>query len=170
MPTIGVTIRILSILAGTMSVISAVQSLFDIGLLPSLEAIVEFYRGLAASFFGIPAALFGLKLPQPMVDFWTVSFIGAGAYVRTPGIERCRAFRRLPLDPQSVWWKVVVFLIFGLSGLGVAMVLSSVSPFTYVDGFYEEPMDLMRGTAKNVFLVCAGAIAFFAANAYSLSR
>lgn len=170
MATFRTTIRVLSILVGTLSVISAVQSLLDIGLLPSLEAIVTFYRGLAASVFGLPAALFGFKLPQPIVDFWAVSFIGAGAYVRTPGIERCRAFRTLPLDPHSIWWKVIVFLVFGFSGLGIAMVLNAVSPFTYVDGFYEEPMDLGRGTAKNILLVCAGAIAFFAANAYSLSR
>jgi hypothetical protein len=135
MITIRSTIRVLSILVGTMSVISAVQSLLDIGLLPSLEAIVTFYRGLAASVFGLPASFFGLKLPQPIVDFWTVSFIGAGAYVRTPGIEKCRAFRTLTLDPQAIWWKVVVFLVFGFSGLGIAMVLNTVSPFTYVDGF-----------------------------------
>lgn len=170
MDTIRATIRVLSILVSTMSVISAVQSLLDIGLLPSLEAIVAFYRGLAASVFGLPAALFGFKLPQPIVDFWTVSFIGAGAYVRTPGIEQCRAFRTLQLAPQSIWWKVIVLLVFGFSGIGIAMVLNTISPFTYVDGFYEEPMDLGRGTAKNVLLVCAGAIAFFAANASSLSR
>ncbi|MDR4470833.1 MAG: hypothetical protein MRJ68_21460, partial [Nitrospira sp.] len=61
-------------------------------------------------------------------------------------------------------------LVFGFSGLGIAMVLNTASPFMYVDGFYEEPMDLGRGTSKNVLLVCAGAITFFAANAYSLSR
>jgi hypothetical protein len=170
MATIRATIRALSILVSARSVISAVQSLLDIGLIPSFEAIVTFYRGLAASVFGLPAALFGFRLPQPIVDFWTVSFIGAGAYVRTPGIEQCRAFRTLPLDPDSIWWKVIVFLVFGFSGLGIAMVFNSVSPFTYVDGFYEESMNLGRGTAKNVLLVCAGAIAFFAANAYSLSK
>ncbi|MDK2743143.1 MAG: hypothetical protein NDI90_09520 [Nitrospira sp. BO4] len=100
MATIRATIRVLSILVATMSVISAVQSLLHIGLLPSLEAIVTFYRGLAAFVFGLPAALFGFKLPQPIADFWTVSFIGAGAYVRTPGIERCRAFRTLRWNPK----------------------------------------------------------------------
>lgn len=50
------------------------------------------------------------------------------------------------------------------------MVLSTVSPFTYVDGFYEETSDLARGAAKNVLLVCVGAVVFFAVNAFSLSR
>ena len=109
MTTIKATIRVLSILAATMSVISFVQSLLTVGLLPSLEAIVTFYRDLAAFVFGLPAALLGFKLPQRIVDFWTTSFIGAGAFVRTPRIEQCRAFRNLPLDPNAIWWKVVVF-------------------------------------------------------------
>lgn len=104
------------------------------------------------------------------MDFWTISFIGAGAFVRTPRIEQCRAFRNLPLDPNAIWWKVVVFLVFGFSGIGLVMVLSTVSPFTYVDGFYEETSDLARGAAKNVLLVCVGAVVFFAVNAFSLSR
>jgi hypothetical protein len=64
------------------------------------------------------------------------------------------------LEPKAIRWKVAVFLVFGFSGLGIVMVLNTVSPFTYVDGFYEESMDLGRATAKNVLLVCAGAIAF----------
>lgn len=170
MATIRETIRVLSILAATMSVISFVQSLLAIGLLPSLEAIVTFYRDLAGAVFSLPAALLGFELPRRIVDLWTVSFIGAGAFVRTPRIEQCRAFRTLPLDPKATWWKVIVFLVFGFSGLGIAMVLSAVSPSTYIDGSYEEPQDLGRGTAKNVLLVCAGAVVFFAINAFSLSR
>ena len=109
----------------------------------------------------------GLELPQPLVDFWTVSFLGAGAYVRTDGIERCRALRSYKLDPQSTLWTVGLFIAFGFSGLGLGIVLSAVHPLIYVDDFQEEPLDLMKGAALNVLLVGVGAITFFIVKAFA---
>ena len=166
MDTIRTTIRVLSVLVGTLSVVSFIQSALDVGLTPLLRAFVSFYREIATAAFGLPAALLGLELPQPLVDFWTVSFLGAGAYVRTDGIERCRALRSYKLDPQSTLWKIGLFIAFGFSGLGLGIVLSAVHPLTYVDDFHEEPLDLMMGTAINVLLVGVGAIIFFVVNAF----
>lgn len=170
MNTINATLRVLGMLLAALSVVSFVQSVLDVGVLSALQPIVSYYRTIAHAVFGVPAALMGLALPQSLVDFWTVSFVGAGAYVRTEGIERCRAFRDLSLDPQAFGWKLAVFLVFGLSGLGIFVAVAAIWPLTYVDAFHEEPMDLMKGAIANVFLVCVAASLFFVLNAFFPDR
>lgn len=101
------------------------------------------------------------------MDFWTISFVGAGAYVRTRNIEQSRALRGYALDPRGTWWKVALFIVFGFFGMGFVIALGVLSPLTYVAEFHEEPMDLMKGAAVNVFIVCAAAVVFYAFNASS---
>lgn len=164
------TIRVLSIVISALSAASFVQALLNIGLISTLEGIATYYRELAASVFGLPTALLGVRPPQVVVDMWALSFIGAGAYVRTPGIEQSRALCEFMLNAQSLWWKIGLFFVLGFSGLGIGVVLGAIHPLTYVDGFHGEPQDLMKGAAKNVLLVCVGAIVFFALNAFAPSR
>lgn len=167
MNMIQVTCRVLGILVGALSLVSFVQNVLHIGLTSSLQPIVLYYRAIASAVFGIPAALVGLTLPQALVDFWAISFLGAGAYARTEGIERCRAFRDYNFAPHSNGWKLAVFIIFGFTGLGTFVVLAALWPLTYVDAFHEEPMDPMKNAIWNVFLVCAGAVVFFVLNAFA---
>ncbi len=100
----------------------------------------------------------------------TLSFLGASAYCWTQGIEQCRALRGWNFNPQSLWWRVGLLLIFGFSGVGLDFVIGAVYPLTYMDGLHEEPQDLMKSAARKVFLICTGAIVFFILNAYAPSR
>jgi len=170
MSTVKATLRVLGILLGTLSLVSLVQAMFNVGLVPVLEEFITFYRGLASNVFGLLTTLIWFTPPQSVVDFWTLSFLGASAYCRTQGIEQSRALRGLNLNPHSPWWRVGLLLIFGFSGAGLGFVLSAVYPLTYMDSLHEEPQDLMKGAAMNVFLICAGAIVFFLVNAYAPSR
>ena len=114
MSTVKETFRLLGIILGTLSLISFAQTLLNVGLVPVLEDFLTFYRAVASSVFGL--LLLGFILPQYVMDFWTLSFLGASAYCRTQGIEKSRALRGLNLNPQSLWWRVWLWLIFGFSG------------------------------------------------------
>jgi hypothetical protein len=166
MTTVVLTIRVLGILVGTLSVVSLAQRLFDVGLVAAFSDAIGFYRAISECFLGAPVRLLGLSPPQVLIDVWALSFIGAAAYARTPGIEKSRALGSLKLDPQSVPWKIVVLLAFGFSGVGIAVLMSAISPLTYVDSFHEEPKDLMKGAGKNLAWICVGVMLFFALNAY----
>ena len=170
MSTIKETLRILGILLGTLSVVSLAQAVFNVGLVPTFEEFITFYRGLVANVFWILTTLIGFKPPQSVLDFWTLSFLGASAYVRVQGIEQSRALRGLNLNPQSLWWRVVLLLIFGFSGFGLGIVFSTFNPMTYIDAFHVGSQDLMKGAVMNVVLIFVGAIVFFIVNAYAPSK
>ena len=101
------------------------------------------------------------------MDFWALSFIGSAAYVKTENIENTRFFRNREKLTSKPYWKYWLFIIFGISGMGLAVLLSALSPFTYVDGFSEELPDVARGAAKNAAFIFGGAIAFFLLNAFA---
>jgi hypothetical protein len=164
--TAAITFRVLGIVIGALSVVSLVQRFLDVGLAGVLADCVDFYREVSTVVLGAPARLFGWSPPRPLVDVWALSFVGAGGYVRTPGIEKSRGLGFLNLDPDAIAWKIGVLLIFGFSGIDIAILMSAVSPLTYVDSFHEEPKDLMQGAGKNIFWIFAAAVAFFAFNAY----
>jgi len=113
--------------------------------------------------------MLGLVLPQPLIDMWMVSLIGAGSYVMTPGIEGCRAFRNLHLKHFPTSLKTGLFLAFGFSGIGILIVFSALDPLTYCDDMHNEPLDLMRGTGINILIVTGWVILFFIANAFAPS-
>ncbi len=167
MKTFNATLRTLGLILSALSVISFVQVVLDVGLASTFQSLVSFYRSVANAVFGWPVAFIGLTLPQPLVDFWTISFLGAGAYVRTDGIEKCRAFRNYNLDPHAFGWKLAVLCLFGFSGIGTAIAFAPLWPLTYADNFHEEPLDLMKGAIANLFWVCLAAVAFFVLNAFT---
>jgi hypothetical protein len=162
---IGQTIRVLGILIGTLSIVSLTVDVFSIGLRALLLDLVQYYRDLASLTFGLPAGLLGWSAPQPLVDVWSLSFLGATAYVSTPGIASCRALRGLGFEELPLRWRIGLLVSFGFCGLGIGFLVGVANPLTYVDDFQEEPLDLMKGTAVNLALMIAGAVIFFSLNA-----
>lgn len=160
------SIQTLSVLVGILSVVSFIQHLFDIGVFAVAKEALNYYRSIAYFFFGLPARLLGISLPQELIDLWTLSFIGSAAYVKTENIERTRFFRHREYFTSRPYWKFWLFVIFGVSGLGLVVLFSTISPFTYVDEFSEEPLDVLRGAAKNAVLILGGAVVFFLLNAF----
>jgi hypothetical protein len=169
MSKVKATLRVLGIVIGTLSMVSFLQAFAKLGLIPVLEELITYYRTIAWLLFALPVSLLGVHPPQALLDIWALSFVGAGAYVLTEGIEKSRAFRSFELDSLPSAWKVGLLIVFGFSGLGIAIILGAIHPFTYVDEFHEEPLDLMKGAAKNILWVCAGLLVFFALNAYAPS-
>jgi hypothetical protein len=159
-------IRTLSILLGIFSLVSFVQRLFDIGLVAMAGQIIDYYRIIAYFFIGLPGRMIGFHFPSSLMDMWTLSFIGAAAYAKTPNIENARFFRRHPSLTKVRYWKFWLLGIFGLSGIGLAALVGAISPFTYVDGFHEDPLDLSKRAGINVLYIIGGAIAFFIINAF----
>jgi len=160
------TIRTLGILLGIFSLVSFVQRLFDIGVMAIAREIIDYYRTIAYFFIGLPARMIGFHFPGALMDMWTLSFIGAAAYAKTPKIENARFFRRHPAVTEVRYWKFWLLLIFGLSGIGLAVLFGAISPITYVDEFHEEPLDLSKRAGTNVLYIIGGAIAFFILNAF----
>jgi hypothetical protein len=160
------TIRILGILFGIFSLVSFTQHLFDIGLMAIASEMIEYYRTVAYFFLGMPARIFGSHFPSALMDMWALSFIGATAYAKTPNIENSRFFRRYPALTRTKYWKFWLCGIFGLSGIGLGVLFWTASPFTYVDEFHEEPLDLSKGAAVNALYIIGGSIVFFILNAF----
>ena len=158
------TLKTLSLLVSIFSLVSFVQHFIETDLYKVAGEALEYYRSIAYFFIGLPARLFGFSFPQELMDFWTLSFIASAAYVKTKNIENSRMFRNQDNLTSKPHWKVWLFFIFGISGMGLAVLLWTVSIFTYTDAFNEEPQDLSRGTVKNLALIFGGAIAFFLLN------
>jgi hypothetical protein len=160
------TIRTLSILLGIFSLVIFVQRLFDIGVMAIAREILDYYRTIAYFIIGLPARMIGFHFPGALMDMWTLSFIGAAAYAKTPNIENARFFQRHPAVTEVRYWKCWLLLIFGLSGIGLAVLFGAISPITYVDEFHEAPLDLSKRAGINVLYIIGGAIAFFILNAF----
>ena len=74
---IGDVLTAISILVGIVSVVSFLQISFEIGLTKLSFAIVHYYRVIADNTIGLPAKLISIELPQRLIDFWSISFVGA---------------------------------------------------------------------------------------------
>lgn len=159
------TIRVLSLLVAMISVISFAQRLFDVGMIAVAKDVIGYYREIANLVFAVPMELLGIKVPPALTDVWTLSFVGASAYVRTPKIEDSRFFRMYPWLTHRKYWKVWFLFLFGASGIGLFVLLGAVTPSTYVDEFHEEPLDLSKGAARNALYIFVGALVFFVLNA-----
>ncbi len=159
----NITIRVLTIIVATMGVISFTQKLFDVGLGSMANSYIGFYRQISQAIFGLPAELVGIKIPVILVDFWTLSFISAGAYVRSKNVEKARAFRNYNFAEPSIKLRASIFFIAGFTGLGLFVPFSALSIYTYVRD------DIMREALKNTIIVLLATIAFFILNGFSPS-
>lgn len=159
------TLRVLTLLVGMISVVSFVQRLFDVGVIAVAKDLIEYYRAIANLVFAVPLKFFNIKVPPPLTDAWALSFVGASAYARTSNIEQSRLFRRYPGLTRTKHWRVGLLFLFGISGLGLVVLLSAITPNTYVDEFHEEPLDLMKEAARNTLYIFGGALLFFVVNA-----
>lgn len=155
----------LTIMVGIISVVSFGQRIFDVGLFAIAKDLIEYYREIANWIIAAPIGLLGIKIPPALTDTWALSFVGASAYVRTPKIERSRFFREHPGLTKNKYWKVWLLFLFGLSGIGLFVLLGAITPGSYVDELHEEPLDLSKGAALNAVYIFGGALAFFALNA-----
>jgi hypothetical protein len=106
------TLRALTILVGMISVVSFVQRLFDVGVIAVAKTLIQYYREIAHLVFAAPMELLGIKVPPALTDAWTLSFVGASAYARTPRIELSRFFRRHPQLTGTKYWKVGLLFLF----------------------------------------------------------
>lgn len=71
--------------------------------------------------------------------------------------------------PQAIKDLWLLSFIGGGAFIGAGILLSIFNPFIYTDSMSEEPQVLMRGAARNCFIVIIGVCAFFVLNAYALS-
>lgn len=157
------TIRVLSLVVATMSVVSFTQKIFNIGLGSMANSYIGFYRQISHALFGVPAELIGIRLPVALTDFWVLSFICAGAYVRSKNIEKSRAFRNYNFTEPSVKLRVIIFFIAGFSGLALVVPLSATSISTYTRD------DIMREALKNTVIVLMATVVFFILNGFGPS-
>lgn len=102
--------KILTLLTASMSVISLVQNILNVGLGTLASSYVGYYRKISHFVFGLPAEFFNIHLPTALIYFWTLSFICAGAYVRTRDLEKARVFRSYNLPSPSLKLRAQSFL------------------------------------------------------------
>ncbi len=162
---IKIVFKYLAILMGMLSVISLVQHFFDVGLNGLFYDFINYYRMMQFKVIN----LLHLTLPKPMLDFWTLSFIGAGAHIKVNGIEDVRLFREYRSLMTFKYWKFFYFIIIGVTFLGCLFFTAIISPHTYIECPNQESQRVLRETILNSFVVILGMILFFALNAYAPS-
>jgi hypothetical protein len=162
-------LRILSIVFASLSLISLLQHVTDVGLVSIFSDLVTYYRDASQQFFIVFELLFSINLPQEIKDLWLLSFIGAGAYIKTPDIQNSRLLRNFEISQENKYWKPILFLLMGSSFIGIGILLTAFNPSIYTDSMSEESQVLMRNSAKNSFVVVIGACTFFVLNAYAPS-
>lgn len=162
----NLTFRVLSIILGAFSVVSFIQNLFNVGVYEMALTFINFYRQVTHFIFAAPFEVFDLIIPNFLIDLWALSFVGATAYVQTKGIDKSRFYRRHPEMLLSSYWKIKLWFLWGFSGLGLWVLLSSISPITYMDHMHEEPLDIAKNAAKNVFFIFIATVVFFIFNAF----
>lgn len=143
--------------------------MFDVGFVSIFSDLIEYYRNASQQLFSIFEFLFTFNIPQALKDLWLLSFIGAGAYIKTPNIENSRLLRNFEISQENKYWKPIFFLLMGGAFIGAGILLSIFNPLIYTDSMSEEPQVLMRGAARNGFIVIIGVCAFFVLNAYAPS-
>lgn len=62
--TFDATLRVLGLIASALSVVSFVQSIFQVGLAPTFFAIIAYYRDFSAAIVGPLGHLVGIDPPQ----------------------------------------------------------------------------------------------------------
>lgn len=154
---------ILGWIIASMSLVSFIQRFFSIGLGLMASSFVSYYRKLVYAVFGYPAELIGISVPISLIDFWAISFVCAGAYVRAKNLEDARAFRHLQVKKPSLKLRSAIFLISGYTGLSLFLPLSAVSIYTYTDG------DITRNALSNLLIILTVVFAFFVFNGFSPS-
>lgn len=154
---------VLGWIIASMSLISFVQRLFSIGLGAIATSFIDYYRRLAHAVFAFPAELFGVDIPDSLVDFWALSFVCAGAYAKSKNVEFARGFSFLKLEGPPIKLRVFVFIIFGFTGIGLFVPLSALSINTYIDG------DITRDALKNLAIISLIVVLFYMLNAFSPS-
>lgn len=154
---------VLGWIIASMSLISFVQRVFSIGIGAIATSFIDYYRRLAHTVFSFPAELFGVAIPDTLVDFWALSFVCAGAYAKSKNVEFARFFKFLKLEKQSIKLRVFVFFIFGFTGVSLFIPLSVLSISTYVE------RDITRDALKNLMIISLIVILFYILNAFSPS-
>ncbi|AIF98243.1 hypothetical protein [Alteromonas australica] len=157
--------KFLTIVVSTLSLISFCQQVFDIGLSGVFANVVEYYRFVINEVLGI----FRITLPQSLLDLWTLSFLGAAAYVKSDNIEGSRLLRDVDTRKFIRHWKIIYFFCLGISFFGLGILLTIIYPLTYVDELQSEPANLIRSSARNVIFIVLGLFVFFVLNAYAPS-
>src|SRR5262245_4150136 len=76
MSKVKTTVGVLAIVTSTISMVSLIQALAKLGLIPVLEELITYYRTIARSLLGLPVSLLGLRPPQALLDIWALSFVG----------------------------------------------------------------------------------------------
>ena len=66
--------KILTIIVGSLSLISFITKIFDIGLIASLNLYVIYYQNIMYPIIGFPFDIFNMTIPLILYDFWTLSF------------------------------------------------------------------------------------------------
>ena len=153
----------LAIFISVLSLASLIQNIFYTGLKSVFFEIISYYRFIPVSIFQI----MNLNVSKILMDLWVLSFIGAGAYVRTPNIECSRFLRCFNTKRFIKHWRSLYFLILGISLVGCGILLTMLSPFSYIDSMNDEPSTLLKGAVKNVILIIFVLLWFFAINAYA---
>ena len=156
----------LTIIVSTLSAASLISNLFEIGLSGVVFKLIEYYQLIATQLFTV----FGLfELNPALIDFWSLSFIGAAAYAKTPNIENARFLSFISQKPFELKERLLLFILFGFSMFGLSIIYFALNPFTYVDEMHEQPLDLFKGSSKNLEMITITLSLFFILNAYAPS-
>jgi len=155
----------LSILLCVLSVVSLIQHVGDVGLTSIFVEFISYYRQITYQVYGYIGQLFTIEFPPILMDAWTLSFVAAGAYVKTLNIEYSRLLRNFDTTNWPRYWKSLLFVFIGITFTGLAILLSSFHFQTYID----ETQDLTRGALKNIMIVATAVAVFFVLNAYAPS-
>lgn len=159
-------LKTLTIIVSTLSAVSLISNLFEIGLSGVALKLIEYYQLAATQAFTLNGLI---ELHPILIDFWSLSFIGATAYAKTPNIENARFLSFISQKRFNHKERLLIFVIFGFSMLGLTIIFFALNPSTYVDEVHKQPLDLFKGSSKNLAMITTALILFFILNAYAPS-
>jgi hypothetical protein len=94
----------LSLLLSILSLSSLIQHAGSLGLAAIFSEFISYYRLVTYQIYSFIGGLISIEFPPTLMDAWTLSFIGAGAYVNTPNIESSRLLRNFDLSNKPKYW------------------------------------------------------------------
>lgn len=159
----------MTLLLSILSVVSLIQHACAFGIAVVLSDFLSYYRLITYQIYNFIGGLISIEFPPMLMDAWTLSFIGAGAYINTPSIENSRLLRNIDVENKFKYWKSLLFVFMGISFSGLALLVAAFNPQTYVDDMSLEPQNLTRGALKNTLYALIGVVVFFLLNAYAPS-
>jgi len=162
--------KLLAALTCGISLVSLLQRILKVGLIPIFGEFIGFYQEISLFIFGFLPSIFDINIHQGLADFWAFSLLATYIWARELVIFMLKAEN---INTGDLPFMGLGFLFLVFTGFGILTFLIAILwplPKWLADKKYEEIAFLFEhSVVRTVRLSILIVVLFFACNAYAPS-